>query len=147
MRYFAYGSNMSEERMLSRKIPYESRIFAKLTGYKLCFNKKADKRETVFANIVVSENDFVEGVLYEFPEVEISKLDKKEGYPDHYGKLLVEIEDINGIKISAITYIAREDKIVDGLFPQREYLEYLLAAQDLLSPLYFEKLNAVQTCE
>lgn len=147
MKYFAYGSNMSEERMISRHISYESRTFAKLTGYKLIFNKQASKGNYVYANIMVSENDIIEGVLYEFPDVEISKLDKFEGVPNHYRKIQVNIEDQNGTIASAITYVAKEDKIVDGLLPQKEYLNHLLAAQDLLSPLYFEKLKESPTCD
>lgn len=41
MLYFAYGSNMNQERMKSRKTDYEFRTGAVLKGYELTFNKKA----------------------------------------------------------------------------------------------------------
>lgn len=41
MLYFAYGSNMNEDRMKTRKTNYEFRTGAVLKDYELSFNKKA----------------------------------------------------------------------------------------------------------
>lgn len=41
MLYFAYGSNMNQERMKSRKTGFEFRTGAVLEGFELTFNKKA----------------------------------------------------------------------------------------------------------
>lgn len=41
MLYFAYGSNMNQERMKSRKTDFEFRTGAVLSGYELVFNKRA----------------------------------------------------------------------------------------------------------
>ncbi|MCS7020148.1 MAG: gamma-glutamylcyclotransferase [Bernardetiaceae bacterium] len=147
MKYFAYGSNMDKDRMTEREINFSSRQFAKLDGYKLVFNKKAQGGDFTYANITPSEKDFVEGALYEFPDDEILKLDRAEGYPNHYDKIQVTVTDKNGNSINATTYIAKQDKVVEGLFPTREYLNHLLAGKDILSPSYLDKLKQVQTNE
>ena len=133
--------------MKERKINFSSRQFAKLNGHKLVFNKKAKDGEFAYANIATSEKEFVEGVLYEFPDDEISKLDRVEGFPNHYDKVQVTVMDKNGNLTNATTYIAKQDKVVNCLFPTREYLYHLLAGKDILSSSYFDKLKQVQTNE
>jgi len=147
MKYFAYGSNMDKDRMSERKINFSSRQFAKLSGYKLVFDKKAKDGDFAYANIVSSEFDFVEGAVYEFPDNEIANLDKKEGYPEHYNRVNVILSDELGNQFQAVTYIAQENKRVDGLLPQKKYLKHLLAGQDILSKEYFEKLYKTKTCD
>lgn len=138
---------MNKDRMTERKINFSSRQFAKLAGHKLVFNKKAKDGDFTYANIIASDNDFVEGILYEFPDNEISSLDWAEGSPNHYDKIQVSVTDKNDISTTATTYVAKKDKIVNGLFPTREYLNHLLAGQDILSKPYFDTLKQVQTNE
>lgn len=138
---------MNKDRMTKRKINFTSRQFAKLADYKLIFNKKAKGGDYTYANIVRSDNDFIEGVLYEFPDDEISNLDKAEGFPDHYDKIQVTVTDKNGNSITATTYVAKDDKIANGLYPTKEYLNHLLAGQDILSKEYFDYLSKTQTCD
>lgn len=147
MKYFAYGSNMDKDRMTDRKINFSSRLFARLDGHKLVFNKKAKDGDFTYANIAVSDKEFVEGVLYEFPDDDISKLDKAEGFPNHYDKVQVTVTDKDGNSTNATTYIAKQDKIVNGLFPTRDYLNHLLAGGDILTTSYFDTLKQVQTNE
>lgn len=125
---------MDQMRMTKLDKLFTSRTFAKLEGYKLLFNKKAFNGDFSYANIVLSEKDFVEGVLYECPEDSISNLDGYEGAPYHYTQIVVTVKDGNANSIEAISYIANPIKVVDGLLPTQEYLNYLLAAEDLLSP-------------
>ena len=82
MKYFAYGSNMDKKRMRDRGLNFTSREFGRLDGYKLMFNKKS--LVGAAANIVPSINDYIEGVLYDFPDNEIENLDNAEGFPKHY---------------------------------------------------------------
>lgn len=138
---------MNKDRMTERKINFSTRQFAKLAGHKLVFNKKAKDGDFTYANIIASDNDFVEGILYEFPDNEISSLDQAEGFPKHYDKIQVSVTDKNDISTTATTYVAQKDKIVNGLFPTREYLNHLLAGQDILSKPYFDTLKQVQTNE
>lgn len=145
MKYFAYGSNMDKKRMILRGLNFTSRQFGKLEGYKLLFNKKS--KQGMAANIETSSFDSVEGVLYDFPDSEINNLDSKEGYPNHYDRIKVTVLDSYSTQIAAITYIAKQDKILNGLSPKRKYLNHLLAGQDILSKEYFDKLSKTPTCD
>jgi gamma-glutamylcyclotransferase len=86
----------------------------------------------------------VEGVLYEIADSDLSRLDRFEGYPDHYDRLMIKVELDEGQKLEAIIYIAQPDKIAEGLKPSRDYVDHLLAARDILSKSYRRKLEAWQ---
>ncbi|MBX3043254.1 MAG: gamma-glutamylcyclotransferase [Ignavibacteriae bacterium] len=147
MLYFAYGSNMNPERMKGRNINFSSRKFAKLIDYKLVFNKKSKYGDFTFANIVKSNNDYVEGALYEFPDIDIIHLDNEEGYPNQYDKKLVQVTDLENNLIEATTYIANKEKIVNALKPKKEYLYHLLAGRDILTDEYYAQLSKTETCD
>jgi len=145
MRYFAYGSNMDPERMRKRSISFSQRIRAVLEGYRLEFNKVASRNpQEGYANVVKFEKGIVEGVLYEIPDSDLSKLDRFEGYPDHYDRLMIKVQLDDGQKLEAIIYIAQPDRIAEGLKPSRDYLDHLLAARDILSESYRRELEAWQ---
>jgi gamma-glutamylcyclotransferase len=145
MRYFAYGSNMDPERMRKGSISFSQRIRAVLKGYRLEFNKVASRNpQEGYANAVKFEEGIVEGVLYEIPDSDLSRLDRFEGYPDHYDRVMIKVELNDGQKLEAIIYIAQRDRIAEGLKPSRDYLDHLLAARDILSESYRRKLEAWQ---
>lgn len=133
MRYFAYGSNISTNRMIDRGIKYSNREFTILNGYKLVFNKKASKGDYSFANIEISNTDHVEGYIYEISDSDILVLDKFEGYPNHYNRIYLK-------EINAIVYIANDNKVVEGLKPQKEYLDLILEGE--FSKEYHKKLQS-----
>ena len=148
MRYFAYGSNMNPRRMRQRGIRFSGRKRAILEGWRLEFNKVASRNpEEGYANIVEDEKGVVEGVLYEIPDPDIYKLDKYEGYPDHYIRIGVTVKLENGREVEAVTYVARGDKVRSGLRPSREYIRHLLRGSDLLSEEYREKLKSWKTLD
>ncbi len=144
MMYFAYGSNMDSKRMLERGIKFKSRRLGILNGYSLIFNKKASKGDFGYANISLSEGDFVEGILYEVGEEDIKKLDKYEGYPNHYDRDYITVFS-NKIPIESIVYIANPNKIMDGLLPTSEYLSHLLEGKEFLSKEYYNKIITIIT--
>lgn len=146
MKYFAYGSNMDKDRMKERSVNFTSREYGRLDGYKLVFNKKSQK-VGMAANIELSTNDYVEGVLYDFPDNEIENLDNAEGFPEHYDKIQVTVLNSESVPVEATTYIAQSEFIEDGLKPNRKYLDHLLAGKDILSKEYFDKLKATPTCD
>lgn len=135
---------MDKNRMTKRGINFTSREFAKAKGYKLVFNKKASTGNFSYANIIPAEDGIVEGVLYDFPDNDIEKLDRVESYPKHYDRIKITVRDKNNNSIIATTYVAQPNKVVDGLLPTREYLNFLLAGQDLLSSLYIQSLKQIQ---
>ena len=93
MKYFSYGSNMNMKRMTIGGILFTSRQSARLSGYKLNFNKKSSKGKLSCANITKEEESIVEGAMYELPDTEIGILDRHEGYPKHYDRIkTIEID-------------------------------------------------------
>ena len=130
--YFAYGSNMSAKRMTDRGVTYDERIQGILYNYQLCFNKINSRKTGIgFANIIAKAGSQVKGALYAISPEAIQILDGYEGFPDHYNreKIFVHNEQL-GI-VEAWVYIAQPAKTAEGLEPEDEYLQYLLAGQDL----------------
>ena len=146
--YFAYGSNMNPERMKERGVNFLSRKRAILYGWRLEFNKEALRNpKEGYANIVKDENSFVEGCIYEIKEDDFKKLDKYEGYPEHYYRVEVKVRMDDGDEVDAITYVANPNKVKEGLKPSKEYLDHLLKGSDLLSDDYINKLKAIETLD
>lgn len=148
MKYFAYGSNCNPAIMQRKGVEFTSRERAELHGYRLKFNKQALRErlpETIgFANINVDPEGKVEGVLYDIVDEHRAKLDESERYPEHYGRIEVEVTTDSGVSQCA-AYQAQPDKIADGLVPSRNYLNHILTARDFLSEQYFEALDKSQT--
>lgn len=97
MYYFAYGSNLNKEQMMSR-CPYAIPVArVKLHGYQLTFNRVAD--------IVEEEQAITWGAIYTvFPE-DLKNLDRYEGYPNLYDKIPVVVEDDKGHSYQAFAYV------------------------------------------
>lgn len=116
MLYFAYASNLSKEYMLSR-CPNATPIKkAMLKGYKLVFNELAD--------IVEEVDNIVNGAIYVVSKQELDDLDRLEGYPLLYDRMVVEVEDELGSKYDAITYIMEEKAIQP---PPEHYYQLLVS--------------------
>ena len=151
INYFAYGSNISSHRMLSeRKINFISRKSAILENYKLVFNKVSKNNCYLgFANIVESQNDIVEGVLYEIEENDINIIDRFEGStstPKHYFRKNVNVICDNKI-VDAIVYIANPIMIRENIKPDKKYLNYILEGKDLFSADYYEMIKSTKTLD
>ncbi len=150
MKYFAYGSNMNPERMRKRGVNFLDRKCAVLEGWRLMFNKKPSRPthpQEGYANIERDENSVVEGVLYTIKDEDIEQLDRYEGYPNHYDRIKVKVKLRNGEEVEAITYVARPDKVEEGLKPARGYLGHLLKGKDCLSKEYYEMLENWETVD
>ncbi len=146
MKYFAYGSNMNPNRMKEREISFTERKHAILKRWRLKFNKLASgKYNEGYANIEKDNGSVVEGILYTRKDKDIKKLDKYEGYPNHYKKQKERVKSENFEEVEAITYVATTDKVEEGLKPSKSYLNHLLKGCDLLSKKYCEKLEKWKT--
>lgn len=134
MKYFAYGSNMNEQRMLDRGVNFTSKELGILNGYKMIINKRSYKNpEMGFANIIPSLDEQVEGVLYEVSIDDIFKLDKFEGYPKHYNrrKMIVNSEE-------SIVYVANPKWVSIGeLKATEEYKNHILEGKKFVSEQYY----------
>ena len=148
MNYFAYGSNMDGDRLRERGVSFSRRQRAVLEGYRLVFNKRSSRNPREgYANIVEDEGCVVEGILYEIADEDIEKLDRYEGYPQHYDRQKVKVRLQSGDVTEAAVYIARQEMTAEGLKPSREYLSHLLKGCDLLSKEYCKKLRNTQTLD
>jgi len=132
--------------MKDRKVNFKKRELATLKNYELCFNKQSSRNpEEGYANLSPEEDTVIEGVLYEINDEDIVKLDRFEGYSNHYDKKTIEVKLKSGKEVYALVYIAQPDKIKEGLKPTKEYLNHLKERQDLISEEYNNSLQSVDT--
>lgn len=94
--YFAYGSNMNYNQMLERcpNAEYLGKGF--LPNYKLAFTRNSRNWESAAADILVSPEDDVWGVIYRLSVEDIMKLDACEGHPTIYKRKTETIMKYNG---------------------------------------------------
>lgn len=144
--YFAYGSNMNPARMRARGIPVRDIASGCLTGFELCFDKRAlGKPGVAHANIRVCREAAVEGVLYTLAEpTTIARLDVFEGAPVRYSREVYPIETASGT-VHAWVYVGNRAMLGADLLPEQNYLAHLLAGRCWYSQGYFMRLSA-QPC-
>lgn len=115
MLYFAYASNLSTDYMLSRCPNATAVKKVALKSYKLVFNELAD--------IIQHDEDHVLGALYVISKQDLEELDRLEGFPDLYDRIVVEVEDEDGGKYDAYAYSMVEKDLED---PPEHYYKILL---------------------
>jgi len=94
--YFAYGSNMDGEQMVTRT-PWARRVgWGRLKDWRLEFRGVADVREVKGAEVL--------GALWQITPADLSRLDRYEGYPSLYDRQVVEVETLQGRR-NAIVYV------------------------------------------
>ena len=134
--------------MIARKINFSKRVHATLRNFDLKFNKVANADPKMgYANIVLTIDHIVEGVIYDILDKDLIKLDRFEGHPSHYKKIKVKVSLDDGSQVDAATYIAHPDKTVNTSKPTKEYLNHLLTARDILSEDYYRKLESMETLD
>ena len=133
LKYFAYGSNMDQQRMISRGVIFSNMKSATLNDYELKFNKIS--KQGAVANIEPKVGSTVEGILYDIDSLII--LDHYEGFPKHYNRILLTLN----CGTEAYVYVENKEYIVENLNPKQEYLNHLLEGKNYLSEKYFEKLK------
>ncbi|MES2026751.1 MAG: gamma-glutamylcyclotransferase family protein [Pseudomonadota bacterium] len=145
-RYFAYGSNMSSVRLLTRIPSARSMGIAQVRGYRLVFDKiskkdgsgKADCERTDDADSVVF------GVLFQIDMQHKQALDAAEGRGLGYESVDVDVTTADGI-VLATTYLATRKN--PELRPYSWYLHHVLtgAAEFDLPRAYVEKIAVVES--
>jgi len=139
---------MNQKRIKVRGVNFSKRESACLKDPEICFNKQASRNSNEgHANLMPKEGATTEGVLYEINDEDIEKLDRFEGYPNHYNKKIIKVILKNGEEEDAIVYIAQPDKIKVGLKPKEEYLNHLKEGKDLISEEYYNFLQSFETLE
>jgi len=120
MYYFAYGSNLSKKQMRERCPESKPRLIAILPNYKLVFTDWSRQWRGGVATIKRFSGEKVLGAIYEITESDLRQLDKKEGYPQSYGRIKVIVFDDNNQPIEAMTYI-KAGQLREAP-PSKEYL-------------------------
>ncbi len=115
MLYFAYASNLSKDYMMERCPNATPVKKVALKNYKLVFNELAD--------IIQHEGDHVLGALYVISKQDLEELDRLEGYPDLYDRIVVEVKDEDGGKYDAYAYSMVEKNLEN---PPEHYYKILL---------------------
>ncbi len=121
--YFAYGSNMSLERMTERcgKENFVDLGKAKLPGYSFYFYGRGH------ANIRPMASQTIEGVLFQIQDSCLQDLDQVEGYPNIYQRQSVKITWKN-TNVLAQAYIVEKDQTLAK--PSPEYYQTVLSGAE-----------------
>ncbi|TQV73686.1 gamma-glutamylcyclotransferase [Aliikangiella marina] len=146
MLYFAYGSNMSLQRIAARVD--EPRIIssAVLYGYDLRFNKLGqDGSAKCSINYTGESESQTYGVVFDIKNQDKLNLDRFEGLGQGYRLETVNVTDGYGNQFKAITYEAT--RFTNNLRPFSWYHHHVLrGAQEADLPSdYLEKLYQVKT--
>ena len=127
---------------------FRSRKPLELRGFTLTFNKISSRIPGAgVANIVPDEKGSVEGILYTITWRGIYNLDIFEGYPTEYERINLKLDTAIETEETIVTYIARPERVYDGLSPTREYMRHLLIAGPDLSASYYEELKTIRTLD
>jgi gamma-glutamylcyclotransferase (GGCT)/AIG2-like uncharacterized protein YtfP len=148
MLYFAYGSNMSTQRLLQRVPSARAPQAAVLQGHRLVFHK-VGRDGSAKCDAVASghDRDAVHGVLYQIDKGHKPRLDGFEGLGQGYGQKSVTVRLADGTEWLAVTYCATH--VDDTLRPYPWYLEHVLrgACEHGLPDHYRAAIAAVQTVD
>ena len=147
--YFAYGSNMSSERLLARTPSAVSLGRARLPGYTLRWHKLGrDGSGKCDIESSDAPDSAVWGVLYEIDLADKDHLDAVEGLGVGYDGQTVRVQTDTGVS-DAFTYKARPDKIDPALRPLAWYKGHVLrgATQHGLPGEYVRRIAAVKVDE
>lgn len=146
--YFAYGSNMLEERLQQRCPSARAVAVARLEGWSLSFHKRS-KDGSGKATITPSREPHtsVFGVLYEMDSDDLEPLDRAEGHGRGYNRTLIKVVIVSsGEAVTATTYLADEVASDTSVSPYDWYLKLILAGAKThaLPDAYTEQLSGFQ---
>lgn len=146
--YFAYGSNMSSQRMLQRLPGARYTSLARLAQHKLSFRKN-DQGMSAKCDIELTGSvaDEVIGVLYDISLEEKQLLDQIEGLGSGYDEKFVELRTEAGQVLFAVTYCAIN--IDENMIPYHWYKQHVLrgAIEHNLPQSYVSLIEAIPSKE
>ena len=128
IHYFAPGSNMSRKELRSHGLRPRMLGVATLDGHRVVFSRRSVRTGTGVADVVLSPDEKVWGVLYELEESDLDALDRKEGQGWAYARRPLSVRlcaDETLYDAIAYTVIQREPAEVP---PSRSYLTRLIRA-------------------
>jgi gamma-glutamylcyclotransferase len=147
IHYFAYGSNMLEQRLHKRCKSANLRGVASATDWLLTFSKRS-RDDSGKATIHKVTGNWLFGVVYDLDESDLPKLDRFEGVGNGYDRandFLVHMEGSDEL-LRTVTYMADLTHTDRTLRPYDWYLDLVLAGarQHSLPAEYVNELDATQ---
>ena len=140
--YFAYGSNMLEQRLKDRVKSAEFLPNAWIRGWEVRFHKRSID-DSGKADLVQTGNpgDIVHGVVYQFDPNERDALNEAER---GYDRAAIQVHTDSGDR-NVTTYLARKTRIDESLKPYTWYLELIRcgAEQHGLPEDYRHKIESI----
>lgn len=148
LHYFAYGSNMTVQRLCARVPSAQFVCSAKLVGYKLKFHKPSKRDGSGKCDSAFSGNsaDCVYGAVFSILESELALLDSFEGQGLGYDRRVVSLVTESLGNIEAQIYLAT--KFDASLRPLDWYKEHVVRGAKAigLPNSYVASIEAV-TCD
>lgn len=139
--YFAYGSNMDSQQMVSR-IPSAKKVgVGTLEKYALKFNRHGSYRDGGVASIEPSD-DRVIGIVWELATSDLGILTEIED-PRAYDRVFIDIKMKKGDVLCCNTYVAR--KQADFIAPEKKYIDLIIkgAVEAKIDEEYINSLREI----
>jgi cation transport regulator ChaC len=141
--YFAYGSSVKTDsfsKALS-KSGFEKSFkvlgIGRLDGYKLAFTR--ERRDGTGAlDMVISEGDYVLGVVYEVVDEAMVAIDKREGHPNSYVKTGINIT-LDSEELHVLTYLVVDKKLEEVCPSEDNFKKVLLGMKEKFPKEYINK--------
>jgi gamma-glutamylcyclotransferase (GGCT)/AIG2-like uncharacterized protein YtfP len=128
---FAYGSNLDDNQMRSRCASARIEARAVLPNHALAFGGFSQRWGGAVASVLPEPGARVQGLLYRITAPELSTLDRYEGHPFAYERLVKLVTDERGRRRRAQVYVQPADGFEPWL-PQLGYFRVLLNAYSRL---------------
>jgi len=143
--YFAFGANLCHDVLEERRIRVFEAFDYVLPGARLRFTQPGFYRDHGYASADPAVGENVYGRMYLILETDALRMDYFEGVPyiDAHEKVFCESD---GLRF----FYYRTTRIVDGLRPTREYLDYIVDAYRAMPGIprrYLECLQATEVLE
>lgn len=142
--YFAYGANLSIDRLRQKHMIVEALGPAKIPDYKINFDMPTEFKEKGYASIEKAQGFEVWGVAFKISKLSLILLDIMEWVPfSFYDRISLPIE-LDGKKLTVFTYMATHPK--KGLTPSNAYLGFILDSSRKLNfpASYIEQIQKVK---
>ncbi len=117
--YFAYGSNLDEGQLRGRCPGARFQGVARLPDHALGFAGRSARRNGAVATVVRAPGQEVRGVLWRLTLDDCAGLDRREGHPDVYERVVRPVRDGEGRERAAAVYVRDAER---GAVPSCEYL-------------------------
>lgn len=125
--YFAYGSNLDDDQMRSRCPSAREVGRAVLGNHALTFGGFSHRWGGAVASVLRAPGGRVEGVLYQIDEGDVRALDRFEGHPFAYERVIKLVVDERGRRRRAALYRQPEEDF-EPWPPPQGYFEVLWRA-------------------